>query len=377
MSVPKRILRRAFTLIELLVVVAIIALLISILLPSLKCAREKARAAKCGVQLKSLGTGLATYASENNSWIPGANTSGVITRVAKAQRDEGTLRRAGTPVQSYDWMSPFLRYETELGNNRAQRFGTLINEYRCPSFAGDKIDQPYPPNPSSMADGEDFTREVVLEYAPLSYLMPMHFQWWGQQWRGSAVAHYVSAGGRLTPVPALVSPPGGGSGFEATHDGRYQSRVDMVGPPAKKIAAADGLRFMDADQNIDFDVDPAPTWFGAFTSSGAWWAGSTEYGVASGTTNWDGTVMDQSGSDPPARGRNLPWSYRHGCSGRGAITKSVHDNSGEINALFFDGHVDRFDDRGSREIEYWYPTGSIVYKPSEGLTDVPTGTEVP
>lgn len=68
--------RCGFTLIELLVVVAIIALLISILLPSLSAAREQAKAAKCGVNLKNIGTAIATcYADYNDygpSWDDGA-----------------------------------------------------------------------------------------------------------------------------------------------------------------------------------------------------------------------------------------------------------------------------------------------------------------
>lgn len=62
--------RCAFTLIELLVVVAIIAILVSLMLPALADARHKARETACLSNLRQVGQALHSYAGEYADQLP-------------------------------------------------------------------------------------------------------------------------------------------------------------------------------------------------------------------------------------------------------------------------------------------------------------------
>jgi prepilin-type N-terminal cleavage/methylation domain-containing protein len=120
----------AFTLIELLVVVAIIALLISILLPSLSRARTQALIACCQANCKQIATIIAEYQTEENGYVP------VMFNYA------ASVLSASNPPARACWVSVALRqYDVgtaDLGRRYGGRFNpelpwsmALKNEYEA------------------------------------------------------------------------------------------------------------------------------------------------------------------------------------------------------------------------------------------------------
>jgi prepilin-type N-terminal cleavage/methylation domain-containing protein/prepilin-type processing-associated H-X9-DG protein len=60
----------AFTLVELLVVISVLAILISILLPSFRRARDQSKRVACGANLHEIGHGLNMYLIDSNDFLP-------------------------------------------------------------------------------------------------------------------------------------------------------------------------------------------------------------------------------------------------------------------------------------------------------------------
>ncbi len=73
---PRRCRINGFTLVELLVVVSILALLIAILLPSLRRAREQGKKVKCMANLHAIHVALVCYADDNRQELPSYTTMG-------------------------------------------------------------------------------------------------------------------------------------------------------------------------------------------------------------------------------------------------------------------------------------------------------------
>ena len=68
--------KRGFTLIELLVVIAIIAVLMAVLMPSLRIAREQARSITCRSNVRTLTLAWLMYKDENDNKLVSGHTPG-------------------------------------------------------------------------------------------------------------------------------------------------------------------------------------------------------------------------------------------------------------------------------------------------------------
>ncbi len=125
--------RRGFTLVELLVVVAILAILVSLLLPAVQQARAAARRIQCANHLRQIGLAVHNYADVHLMLPPGAMIVGPSFGTASGWGWGAMLLPylEQTPLYSeIDFNLP-----TAVGSN-AERISNSISTWRCPSDTG-------------------------------------------------------------------------------------------------------------------------------------------------------------------------------------------------------------------------------------------------
>lgn len=303
-----------FTLVELLVVIGIIAVLLSILLPSLAGAQRQAQAIACQANVRSILQGMNMYASEWKGYFPGgASTSSRRMYGATYASRRATDDNCPDVSAIWDWMSPIGHYMgivVDGGATRAERiarFNTLRNHkvLSCPS---------------------NDILALGFNIAPTG-LMP---------------SYAIATQFHLLPVGS-----GGGAGrvegsADLTPPEGYAPMLTKVGQTSEKIFIADGARYSNAGQPPDVDL-------GAYGGGGG---SAGDMGPFSNSNNcWDRSRAP--GNAPRGQTDARIYAFRHGTTepNRGA-------DQYKFNVGFFDGHVERLGDLEGSDPKAWLPRGT-------------------
>jgi type II secretory pathway pseudopilin PulG len=314
--------------VELLVVIGIIALLISILLPTLARARSAAENVQCLANLRSMGQALQIYISESKGWIPGsAATSGrgIIKPDYTAAAYSATNVPEGAVIDGTDYFAPLakmMRLTLPNANSpsAAKRYQDYMSlqPFQCPSYKG-VLAGPYAGAPDA------------------GYLQSISYN--------TAWCFLVTAG---NPTPGLTSYTrmSTGATWPVLPSG-YTPKINKIGQGAEKVYAADGAKFATKDIKPDYNLTiqdyEATTTYGCisnYSDFGPW---------NQQTSSYDRTYAPGNGTAPAGTFDPRKLAMRHG--GKGA--KNLR-----MNMVFYDGHADSMYELDAANPKLWLPKGS-------------------
>ena len=326
--------KRGFTLVELLVVIGIIAVLISVLLPTLGKARRSANAVKCAANIRSILQAMHMYVQTYDGYLPGSgHTSG------RHLYDTGA-GNANCPGVSHinDWQAPLARFMrinfNDAGdlNSRIERFTSLMENpaFHCPDNEWIASPNGTPSFPATRLG---------------SYVVAVNFMYVRTTSNSDSGSNSSSKSTVVGELHARLdhNPPQG-----------YIPKLNKVGPPQRKVFIADGAKYSDSARPPTMPLTLKWDWGGAYADRGPWLRVNT---------CWDRSWAPGNGAKIGFDARL--WGFRHGTRNAGAPADMFRFNVG-----FYDGHVEQMGDLEGSDPAMWNPKGTRLVANNRLYNDV-------